>query len=316
MVGMGIKARLIQQRMSAPQSSRTTTKPDQNGKKTSSGTPRATTPVGSYNVSAPGFVVEMYTVEKKNRRSLATRVRDTKESRASFVRQINSCCLDMGEYMMYWLKYATSEDEVVFVLRNMRTRRRAGIALCTVRPDEKSVFIDFICALEKRVGAGKQLIERIHSYAATRGLKTLELTSIRHAPTIAFYKKLGFRRGPREPTTADTVKARRMYKNMSTLMESSKSSKSSKGGTRADAIRTRVSRELGEPATWKKYVKRYVNSTDMNLSDYDGLIFYENRNESKHHLPKFHLTVDMERTYRNQQRRSSVNDNPKKRRRT
>ena len=233
------------------------------------------TPVGVFNVVAPGYVVEMYIGKDllAGQSRMVNLVLDPTDSRVSFEEKIDARCLGMGYYAFQWLKDATTNDHIVFVLRNVRTGSRAGAAFCRVR--SKSLFVDFLCAEEKRVGAGTRLVESMQEYARLRGLKYIELTSLPDRRTIDFYKKLGFLRGPPNASISDKVKARSMYRNLHTLQ-------SGPSDARLLAkVRKRFGNEFNIP-----------NILDFQLRHFDGVVFNTNNDEIEYTLPKYHLRVN------------------------
>jgi len=233
------------------------------------------TPVGVFNVVAPGYVVEMYIGKDllAGQSRMVNLVLDPTDSRVSFEEKIDARCLGMGYYAFEWLKDATTNDHIVFVLRNVRTGSRAGAAFCRVR--SKSLFVDFVCAEEKRVGAGTRLIESMQEYARLRGLKYIELTSLPHRRTIDFYKKLGFLRGPPNASISDKVKARSMYKKLRALQS---------GPADARLLNDVQKRLVG----WQNEMSIH----DFQLKHFDGLVFNTNKNEIEYVLPKYHLKVN------------------------
>jgi GNAT superfamily N-acetyltransferase len=163
---------------------------------------------------------------------------------------------DLGGYAIMWLLGPHKNDDgkrLVFVLRNMTTRKRAGFALCKIRPGKKSLYVDVICAREKRIGAGSTLMRAIEEYAMGQGLAYVELVSVPSPETINFYKKMGYRRGPPGATIAEAVKARHLYKRLE-----------------------------------NRYYSGAMNINAEQLNAFDGLLYGRNENERTQQLPKYH----------------------------
>lgn len=212
----------------------------------------------SVTLVLPGYTVETYT----NRLGFRDALLNRKETMQSFGAEMddNTVCPGLSDYSITWLATPAfpNERKVAFVLRNRATQNRAGFALCTVRKPEKSLFIDILCAREKKVGAGTALTQSIEEYARANGISHVELVSVADPQTVKFYKKMGYFRGPPGTSPADRVRARRVY--------------------------SRIKNWLPDYVHENNIAAGYTNV-------FDGLVFNQDRNERIHRLPKFHKKI-------------------------
>lgn len=260
------------------------------------------------NLPAPGYRVEVH----RNPANFGVLIRNGNETSLNDVfNNVERVCPHLGTYSIQWMqKNHENSSAIMFVLRNVKTKKRAGFALCAVRSN--SLYINIICAREKGAGAGKSLIRAIEEEARRMGLRYVELTSLRFGPTIQFYKKMGYTRGPPNATSVDTTQARRLYKKIQRLVEVYEFTGTSKTGYKAIPRRgswtltnknrarmKNVTRQVGEITP---YLTRHNYASWNNLTDHypehKNLKFWNNTiysgtnwNEAAEHLPKYHKKI-------------------------
>ena len=241
----------------------------------------------------------------RNPKTFHHRIRDQREWTLDDVsNNIDSSCIGLGNYSKSWIELQLHAG-IMFILRNVATKKRAGFALCTVRSN--SIYVDILCAKEKGIGGGQSLIRAIENEARQLGLRYIELVSLRFGPTISFYKKMGFKRGPPGRRSINESRSRGVYKEIGRLMEvytftgKSKSKMTPQYGYVSDsnrALRKRVVkkiRKIGPYLARPDYTVVNELTGDhpvvYDLQYWNDAIYYMNKNESSQHLPKYHKNV-------------------------
>jgi hypothetical protein len=206
----------------------------------------------------PAYSIE--TFQSVRTESLAEHILQPGETRLTFVRSINAECVDMGEYAYQWLA-EYGKHKVAFILRNTATGARSAFAMCTIRHASSTIFVDFVCATEKRVGAGRLMM-----------------------------------RGPAEASAASIAKARRTHKDISELLGMLGRSVTTK---QVDAVVDRIRRRTGLRIKYRHDRSGLIDLSLLNdgyfdegFRDLNGLVFARNKNEMTAHLPKFHMSTE------------------------
>ena len=269
------------------------TRPGGTKKNTDRGSPSAPGTPTMVDRVTPAYSIE--TFQSVRTESLAEHILQPGETRLTFVRSINAECVDMGEYAYHWLA-EYGKHKVAFILRNTATGARSAFAMCTIRHASSTIFVDFVCATEKRVGAGRLMMRGIRLFARRHNLAWIQLTSLLHEPTLSFYKRLGFMRGPAEASAASIAKARRTHKDISELLGMLGRPVTTK---QVDALVDRIRRRTGLRIKYRHDRSGLIDLSLLNdgyfdegFRDLNGLVFARNKNEMTARLPKFHMSTE------------------------